>query len=172
MRGDQRFQPQPIHQVLHHLLVGHRDAGSGEPRLIAQRCAQHVEPFPERGITPVAQAGTLLGRGEHLLRLQPQRRAVGRQAVPDRLRRSGIDGIGQVGEPDVGRARTHSVFPVIPVRPVTSDTSTTRQVGRAGVASGRNQRNQINPRARPAVDTQLGWPGSLSQITIRQDPSG
>ena len=70
--------------------------------------------------------------------------------------------VGEVGEPDVGGTLAHFASPI----------STTRQCGRAGVSSGRNQRSQIRPLLRPAVDTQLGWPGSVWLTTIRQEPSG
>ena len=48
----------------------------------------------------------------------------------------------------------------------------TSVVGRTGVASGRNQRNQISPWPWPWVRTQLGRPGSRSEITIIHEPSG
>ena len=48
---------------------------------------------------------------------------------------------------------------------------TTRVVGWTGVVSGRNQRNQIRPREWPAVEIQLGWPGSRGATTTRHEPS-
>jgi len=48
---------------------------------------------------------------------------------------------------------------------------TTSVVGRSGVAAGWNHRNHNRPRGCPAVETQLGWPGSRAATTIIHEPS-
>ena len=77
-------------------------------------------------------------------------------------RSRGEPGRGQVVEDDGGRTAHRSAG---------SDAVVTRTTGRAGVSSGRNQRNQIRPRSCPAVEIQLGWPGSWGATTMRQEPS-
>ena len=49
---------------------------------------------------------------------------------------------------------------------------TTRQVGRSGSSSTRNQRNHSTPRGWPAVDSQLGRPGSFAATASFHEPSG
>ena len=163
MRGCQRLQPKSVDQVAHQLFEDHGGPGVGQAGLVAQRGAQHLEAFPERRVAPVVEAGALGGRREHRVGVELEHGAVAGQRLPHRLRRVRIHRVGQVGQPDGGRASGHRA---------SSSTSTTRHRGRAGVSSGRNHRSQISPFDRPAVDTQFGCPGSVSLMTIRQEPSG
>ena len=164
MRGDQCFQPEPIHQVADQLFERDRHAGLRQAGLITKCRAQQLQALAEFRFTPLTQTSALR-RGRHQRRRREfQRGAVDRERRTDRLGCLRIHRVGQVGK--VHRFRPGGCH----LR--TSSTLTTRQTGRCGVSSGRNQRNQIRPLDRPAVDTQLGWPGSVSLTTIRHDPSG
>ena len=164
MRGDQGLQPQPVDQIAHQLLEHHADAGVGQSGFGAQRAAQHLQAGAEVHRTPAAQSGALRCRSHQRVRCQVHGGAIGGQAVPDRPGGLRIDRVGQIV--DVHRLRAYGAHAEI------SRSFTTRQAGRSGVCAGRNHRSQISPVRRPAVDTQLGCPGSASLTTICQEPSG
>ena len=62
-----------------------------------------------------------------------------------------------------GHPEVRGGVPATGGEPMASPIRTTRAVGLSGVDSGRNHRNQIRPREWPAVEIQLGWPGSCGR---------
>jgi len=163
MSPDEVLQEEPIAQQSCHQGGLGQDAGLVEPGLVGQGGAQDVQTADEVGRPEVVEAGLVDGRGHQGIGAQGDIRPGLGHHVQDGPCLVGEPRLGQVVEGD-GRwpgVRAHRK----------DSTGTNSTSGCSGVSSGRNQRNQMRPRWWPAVDTQLGWPGSVGEMTITHEPS-
>src|ERR1700735_1794077 len=137
-------------------------AGGVQAGLLAQGAAEDVEAQGEVGWSEVLQAGGGNGRLHERRGLQGDGRARLSHHVEDRPGAVGEPWMCEVVQPDRGRPfGAHH----------TSSTRTTSACGRGGVASGKNQRIQMRPFVWPAVEIQLGCPGSVAALRMVQEQS-
>ena len=155
---------EPVLDQPDELAVPGDDARAAQSGLGAKRGAEDLQAVQKRIVVAgVVEARLGARRGEDLPRPQRTGGRHLRHGLAELLDLGRKPGRGQIVEDD-GRRTGHRSPGSAPV--------VTRAEGRGGVSSGRNHRNQIRPRGCPAVEIQLGWPGSRGATTRRQEPSG
>ncbi len=137
--------------------------GMVEPCLLPQRTAEDLEPAAEVVGPEVVEAGLGHGRVDERIRFEGDGPPRLGHEVEDGSCLVAVPGLGQIVDGDRRRASRRAHPP--------AGTGTTTASGCAGVSAGRNHRNQIHPLWWPAVETQLGCPGSVGEMTISHEPS-